>query len=133
MGVLDGVGLATTLSGAHRSGYERLSYSLLVGEVDEEGEVVNGHVTVAGVLAHDVGVTVLKTEVIEGGDGESSPGSGTDETVPSVLDGFTKLEWKHGGVGLLDDGEGEKGELDELVGHVDVAVHVAGECIRHYA
>ena len=134
-GVLDGVGLATTLSGAHRS-CEQESRSLFLlgtsGEVNEEGKPFDGHESVGGVLAHVVSVSVVETEVVKGSDGESSPGSGTNETVPSVLDGFTELLTKEGGVGLLDDSESDEGELDELVGEGDVSVHGAGKFFRHY-
>ena len=114
---------------AQRSGDEHLSISLFsgIGEIDEEGQPVDGDVTVSGVLAKEIGVTVLKTEVVEGGNGESSPGSGTNETVPSVENGLLELLWEDGSVGLLQESEGEKGELDELVGHLDITVHGACE------
>lgn len=101
-------------------------------EVEEEGEIVDGHVSVAGVLAHEVGVTVLKTEVVQGSDGVTSPGAGSYESIPSVLDGFTKLSWEDGGIGLLEESEGEEGEFDDLVGHANITIHGAGE-VGHYS
>jgi hypothetical protein len=133
---LDRVGLATTLSGAHSS-CKRESHSLFFfsasGEVDKEGEIFDSNGSVGGVLAHVVGVSVVETEVVKGSDGESGPRSGTNETIPSVLDGFTELFTEEGCVGLLDDSESDEGELDELVGEGDVAVHGARKFFRHYS
>ena len=82
-------------------------------------------------MAHEVGISVLETEVVEGSDGETSPGTGTNETIPSVLDGFTESLWEDSGVCFLENGEGEESKLNKLVGHHNVTIHGAGE-FRHY-
>ena len=80
------------------------------------GEDTNGDGDVSEDFAHDFTVTELKTEVISSGGGISSPRSSSDETIPSVLDGFTKLIWEHSGVSFLNDGKSQKGDVDELRG-----------------
>jgi hypothetical protein len=102
----------------------------LFSEFGELGEHANGLGSISGVFAEHISVSELKTEEVSGGHGVSSPGTGSDETIPSILDGFTELFWEHGGVGLLNNGEGEKGDVDELRGELDVSVHGAFE-IRH--
>ena len=97
----------------------------LGSEFGELGEEANGLSGISGVFAEHISVSELKTEEVSGGHGVSSPGTGSDETIPSILDGFTELFWEHGGVGLLNNGEGEKGDVDELRGEGDVAVHGA--------
>ena len=101
-------------------------------EFDELVKESDGSGGISGVLAEHIGVSELKTEEVSGGHGISSPGTGSDETIPSVLDGFTELFWEHGGVSLLDDGNSEESNVNELSGKGDVAVHGAFKfSVRH--
>ena len=101
-------------------------------EFDELVEEGDGSGGISGVLAQQIGVPEFETEEVSSGHGITSPGTGSDETIPSVLNEFTELFWEHGGVGLLDDGNSEESNVNELSGEGDVAVHGAFKfSVRH--
>jgi hypothetical protein len=99
----------------------------LSSEFGELGEDSNGDGNVTEGFAHDISISELKSEEVGSGGGITSPSSSSDETVPSVLDGFTELSWEHSGVGFLDDSKGKEGSVNELSGKVDETVHGALE------
>jgi hypothetical protein len=103
------------------------SCSFLIVKGDEFVEGTDGLGSICRVSAHCFSVSVLETKEVKRGDGVSSPGSSSNETVPSVFDGFTEFHWEDLGIQFLDDSEGGEGKLDKFRGHLDVTIHGTGE------
>jgi len=98
-----------------------------LGESEELVEDTNTLGNVSGNLAEDVSVSELETEVVSSGHDESNPSTSSEDTIPSVVDGFTEGHREDSGVGFLKESETEKGDVVNLNGEVDVTVHGALE------
>ena len=77
-------------------------------------EDADGDIDVSGSLAEVLSISELETEVVGGGHDVSNPSTSSEDTIPSVVDGFTEGLWEDSGVGLLKEGETEEGNVVSL-------------------
>lgn len=108
-----------------KDGYLSSSTCVSAGKLEERVEDTDGNIDVTGDLAEDIGVAELKSEVVGGGHEVTNPSTGSEDTIPSVVHGFTESHWEDGSVGLLEEGESEEGDVVGLEGELDVTIHRA--------
>ena len=95
----------------------------LIEDTNSEGNVL-------GSKAEVLSVSELKSEVVGGGHEVTNPSTGSEDTIPGVVDGLTEGLWEDSGVSLLEEGETEKGDVVDLEGELDVTVHGAFEIFK---
>ena len=99
----------------------------MVNDSDDLVEGGNDSVDVSRDLAHLRTEAELEGEEVEGSDEVAHETSGGGEELVSVLQGLAEVSWEHSLKGGDRKGNSDEGDLKELLGGCDVAIHIALE------